>query len=117
MEMLTTFYTDGSGFWSSQEWRKVSIESIFIDDEGGYDDLKVVFNTTSWDVKKLGFIYTDKLFLYQLRDFLVNKGLNRKFADQIDYSEQGMQGEDYVSFDYPYDDKEFLRAFNTLKLR
>jgi hypothetical protein len=60
----------------------------------------VYFNTADWDVNKEGLIYTDKEFLHELNAFLVEQGLST-----VTYSEQGMQGDDYVSLDV---EDEFL---------
>jgi len=43
-----------------------------------------------------GLIYTDKQFIKDLREFLDAHGLPGK---DVCYSEQGMQGDDYVSLD------------------
>ena len=52
-----------------------------------------------------GLIYTDKDFIAELRMFLAQHGLP---GDDVDYSEQGMQGDDYVSLDAG---EEFVRAW------
>ena len=58
--------------------------------------MRVYFNTDTWDVNKHGLIYTDKQFMQELRDTLNNAGFD---ASDVDYSEQGMQGDNYVSCD------------------
>ena len=106
-----TFNTDGSGYWSSEE-RAVTITNIDLDSgtqwEGEdeiFGELRVYFNTDTWDVREHGLIYTDKLFLAELRAFLNAHGLP---GDDVWYSEQGMQGDDYVSLDAG---TEFYRAW------
>ena len=98
------FNTSGNGLWSSED-RAVRIKNMaigYIDDEftaGKYPtfgELRVQFDTKTWDVNKHGLIYTDKGFLRELREFLDAHGLEGK---DVDYSEQGMQGDDYVSLD------------------
>ena len=93
-----TLQTDGKGLWS----RKVAAVEItalqlaYTNDELDFGELRVRFNTKTWDVSKDGLIYTDRLFLQQLREFLTDKGFD---ASDIEYSEQGMQGDTYVSLD------------------
>ena len=55
---------------------------------------------------KHGLIYTDRQFLRELRAFLDAHGLP---GADVDYSEQGMQGDNYVSLDIG---KDFLRAWS-----
>jgi len=93
-----TLQTDGKGLWS----RKVAAVEItglqlsYINDELDFGELRVRFNTKTWDVNKDGLIYTDSLFLEQLKDLLTAKGFD---ASDVYYSEQGMQGDAYVSLD------------------
>ena len=64
----------------------------------------VYFNTADWDVDKDGLIYTDTQFKQELNAFLAEQGLG-----QADYSEQGMQGDNYVSCDVG---KAFLKSWD-----
>lgn len=101
--------TDGSGLWSGQ-CKNVKIDSIELDWEEGDDgipELLVIFDTDTWNVKELGLIYTDKLFKRQLQEFLKECGFLD--ADTISYSEQGMQGKDFVSLDTS---DEFAREYD-----
>ena len=51
-----------------------------------------------WDVNKHGMIYTDRVFIQDLHARLAcNRGF--KHATCIDYSESGMQGDNYVDLD------------------
>jgi hypothetical protein len=68
----------------------------YVADEEDFGELCVYFNTGHWDVNVDGLIYTDTLFLEQLREFLNKHGLA---GSDVSYSEQGMQGDDYVSCD------------------
>lgn len=106
----------GGGLWS-EGGRKVQVvalslgenifdESSLFDDEEGFDpnalhsaELRVYFTTRSWDVERHGLIYTDDLFEKELKKRLRAAGWSAKAVRDIDYSEQGMQGDDYVSFD------------------
>lgn len=58
------------------------------------------FYLDEWDDEKQGLIYTDSGFIDSLH--LVLDNLNIDAAKEIDYSESGMQGPDYVSMDASY---------------
>jgi hypothetical protein len=110
-----TFNTNGLGYWS----RKVAAVGIvdmrinYVNDEKNWGELCVYFNTEDWNVSKDGLIYTDKQFMQELQAFLDAQGLPGK---DVCYSEQGMQGDDYVSLDIV--SAKFLQAweakFNTV---
>ena len=65
-------------------------------DDEAFGEFRVYFNTEDWDTAEDGLIYTDRGFLKELQEFLDAHGLPGK---DICYSEQGMQGDDYVSLD------------------
>jgi hypothetical protein len=92
--------TDGSGYWS--EARKlvkcVGYEISTITDDFG--ELRVYFDPTTWNVEEDGLIYTDNNFIAGIREAFG--------SNDIHYSEQGMQGDDYVSFDVS---GEFLNMY------
>jgi len=92
-----SIYTDGSGYWTevAKSVQLTGLALPYINDERDFGELKVYFSTRSWDVRKDGLIYTDKRFIKELREFLKAQGL----SEDVDYSEQGMQGTDYVSLD------------------
>ena len=98
-------HTDGlRGLWSdvAKGVRITDMKIGYIDDdfESGkhptFGELRVYFDTETWDVSEDGLIYTDRGFLKELREFLDAHGLQ---GGDVDYSEQGMQGDDYVSCD------------------
>ncbi len=93
-----TLNTDGKGYWSdkAKPVNTLRIEVPYINDEKDFGELRVYFDTKSWNVKKHGLIYTDGLFIKELREQLNLIGFPGKAAE---YSEQGMQGDDYVSLD------------------
>ena len=105
MTQKIIFETSGDGYWSNSQ-RPVLIRDMrigpFIDDDfdagdsPDYGELCVYFEVQTWDVRKHGLIYTDRLFIKQLQEFLTAHGLP---GDDVCYSEQGMQGDDYVSLD------------------
>jgi hypothetical protein len=99
---MITFNTNGKGLWSNQA-RAVRIKDMALgqgteweDDHEIHGELRVQFDTEDWDVEYDGLIYTDKQFIKDLREFLDAHGLPGK---DVCYSEQGMQGDDYVSLD------------------
>jgi len=97
MKVSKTLKTNGKGFWTSvAKSVKVTGLNLRHDEESKYGELQVFFDTKSWDVVQHGLIYTDELFLKQLRKYLVGLGFN---SEDVGYSEQGMQGDDYVSLD------------------
>jgi hypothetical protein len=58
----------------------------------------VYFN--NWDTDKLGLIYTDKQFMREFKEVLATKlGFTDAQLNKLCYSEQGMQGNNYVSMD------------------
>lgn len=109
-----TFSTNGKGYWSRAQ-KTVQITDMrvpYVNDEKDFGELRVYFNTKDWDVNVDGLIYTDRQFMLELREFLNAQGLQ---GADVDYSEQGMQGDNYVSCDVG---EKFLAAwdakFNTL---
>ena len=92
------FNTNGTGYWSNKAKAVeiVDMRVTYINDERDFGELRVYFNTDTWDVNTDGLIYTDKQWRNELQAFLTAQGLPGK---DISYSEQGMQGDDYVSLD------------------
>lgn len=92
-----TFSTSGVGYWSSTA-KTVEIVDMrlgYVADDKEFGELRVYFNTDTWDVNTDGLIYTDKGFYADLQEFIKQQGL----VVDLCYSEQGMQGDDYVSLD------------------
>ena len=110
-----TLNTNGLGYWSRADKavRIVDMRVAYINDERDFGELRVYFNTEDWDVNTDGLIYTDKQWRNELQAFLDAQGLPGK---DISYSEQGMQGDNYVSCDIV--SAKFLQAweakFNTV---
>ena len=101
------FITAGDGYWSNVS-KSVEITDMqlgYVNDEGDFGELRVYFNTATWDVNTMGLIYTDSHFLNELQLFLSQHGL---VGSDVHYSEQGMQGDNYVSLDVG---KPFLAAW------
>ena len=100
-KVIATLHTNGDGLWSDVR-RAVDVNNITISGlnaEGDFGELCVHFNTNTWDVDADGLIYTDERFISELRELLVRAGFTAEEAACVDYSEQGMQGDDYVSCD------------------
>lgn len=98
IEVATTLQTAGDGYWSGNA-KDISVTGFvlnYINEEKDFGELCVFFNTKTWNVNKDGLIYTDSLFKKQLRNWLTELGYN---ATDVSYSEQGMQGDNYVSLD------------------
>ena len=94
------FCTSGDGYWSNV-CKVVQVTDMrlgYVSDEKDFGELRVYFNTDTWDVEADGLIYTDKLFLQELNAFLFAHDLG-----DAEYSEQGMQGDNYVSLDVEAD--------------
>ncbi len=91
------FNTSGTGYWSTVA-KAVEITDMqlgYVSEDKEFGELRVYFNTDTWDVETDGLIYTDKQFYAELQAFIKQQGL----VVDLCYSEQGMQGEDYVSLD------------------
>ena len=90
--------TAGDGYWSTvaKTVEITALQLAYVNDELDFGELRVRFNTASWDVNTDGLIYTDTLFIKELRELLDSQGFD---ASDVDYSEQGMQGDNYVSLD------------------
>lgn len=98
ISLKQTLNTSGDGYWSNQA-KSVTVTGLrvaYINDEEDFGELRVFFDTKSWDVNEDGLIYTDKQFLKELKALLNTVGL---VGAGVDYSEQGMQGRNYVSCD------------------
>jgi hypothetical protein len=112
MKFTTTLCTDGNGFWSTakREVKVTRIELGYLNDEQDFGELCVYFDTKTWDINTDGLIYTDDTFLDQLCDELNLAGFD---ASDVSYSEQGMQGDDYVSLDVGVN---FLNSYKNIAL-
>ena len=91
------FSTAGDGYWSnvSKDVEVTDMKLGYVSDEQDFGELRVYFDTTTWNVNKDGLIYTDSKFRQDLMQFVKQQGL----VVDLCYSEQGMQGDNYVSLD------------------
>lgn len=92
------FMTAGDGYWSAVQTAVTitNMQVAYCNDERDFGELRVYFDQATWNTEFDGLIYTDSDFLNELQLFLVQHGLA---GADVDYSEQGMQGDDYVSLD------------------
>ena len=106
IKVSATLNTNGRGFWSRTA-TAVDVTKMYLqycNSEKDFGELCVYFATddftaNEWDVSVDGLIYTDKLFLQELRAYLQTIGFSESEANDVSYSEQGMQGDAYVSCD------------------
>lgn len=115
-----TASTDSRGLWSSSPRKVKLIEAKlfcpYTEDEYEEDalpDLRVRFYLNSWNPDKDGLIYTDPGWLKDFKKVLLAKGFSPKAVRGVEYSEQGMQGDNYVSLDIS---KVFLAEWQQKKL-
>jgi len=110
--------TDGKGLWSDQV-RAVRTNKVVVSIHQGminywhyapdlYISIDAYFPNSSWEILADGLIYTDRRWL---KDFTRQmKAINpRLFGSCIDYTEQGMQGENHVSLHM------YLTSFKAIK--
>jgi hypothetical protein len=98
IEVNWTVSTAGEGYWSTVAL-PVRVERIhlgYVNKDLSFGELRVYFDTKTWSVDDHGLIYTDGQWLDELKDQLFLAGFD---TVDVGYSEQGMQGDDYVSLD------------------
>src|SRR5271169_904613 len=97
-----TVNTRGDGYWSTtrRATKIMKIEyDILLTNPACQDEIKymnVYLTKKSWDTDKHGLVYTDKLWIREFRRLLKKAG----FQGKVSYSEQGMQGDNYVNLDW-----------------
>jgi hypothetical protein len=107
------FHTDGKGLWSKCITSVMCLDAKVIaypiedDDDDEFGEMQIHFDPETWICTYKNVIYTDPLFLAEVRTYFKNKGVLGK----IHYSERGMQGNDFVSFDV---DAKFVNNFRQL---
>ena len=96
-KVTATLNTGGGGYWSNTKAAVeiTRLQLAYTNDELDFGELRVYFNTKTWAWQD-GLIYTDKQFMRELKELLTAKGFD---ASDVSYSEQGMQGDTYVSCD------------------
>ncbi len=108
-------HTDGRGLWSDVVKPVEHLRVELIEFEPNFGELRAYFHMGTWDISKHGLIYTDPKWLDEFQDMLKRHfGLSRAAVEDVDYSEQGMQGDNYVSLDVG---RKFLIEFNAFYKR
>ena len=104
---------DGRGLWSATE-KFVTVNRVrvaYLDDDGDFGELRAYFDPAEWDTDKDGLIYTDPAWIESFINCMATLGFSEAALQDIDYSEQGMQGGNYVSMDVGAD---FVRECEAL---
>jgi hypothetical protein len=99
--------TVGDGYWSNRA-AAVAVTHMniaYLSDDNEFGELRVYFTPKSWSVNKDGLIYTDSQWENELTTLLNDLGYAGR---DVSYSEQGMQGENYVSLDVG---KKFINSW------
>lgn len=100
--------TAGDGFWTRVR-KPVHCIRLAVDPlNSKFGELRVYFDKSTWINQENGLIYTDGLFEKELCEQLTKLGFD---TSDVSYSEQGMQGSDYVSCDVGY---KFLSTWNLM---
>ncbi len=102
--------TGGDGFWTdrSSVTRITRLELAFVSNDGRFGELRAHLDPSSWNAEQLGYVYTDRTWIATFRLLLESLGFSGAQASRVNYSEQGMQGDDYVSMDVS---EPFLEAW------
>ena len=94
--------TAGTGYWSERA-KTVRINRValaYVSDDGDYGELRAYFDPKEWDVDNDGLIYSDMGWKHSFLTCMENEfGFSPDAILDVSYSEQGMQGEDFVSMD------------------
>lgn len=109
--------TAGDGLWSSVR-TAVTIRGVELtvwqSAGASWGELRAYFDPQLWDTDTVGLIYTDSLWIEGWREWLaLATPLAASAVAGVDYSEQGMQGADYVSMDA---DAVFVAAWQAAEL-
>jgi hypothetical protein len=94
-------HTNGRGHWSTVSGC-VKIDRVrlaYLDDELDFGELRAYFDVREWNTNTDGLIYTDPTWIESFRNCMATLGFSRVALQDIDYSEAGMQGGNYVSMD------------------
>jgi hypothetical protein len=107
MPIVINARTNGSGLWSKAE-ELITVYRLVLSfntddedsDEYHWGELMAFFETDNWNVRDKGLIYTDKQWMEEFTNGLFKDyNFNIGAITNIGYSEQGMQGMNYVSMD------------------
>jgi hypothetical protein len=93
--------TNGRGLWSATE-KFVTVNRVrlaYLDDDGDFGELRAYFDRAEWNTDNDGLIYTDRVWMSSFLSCMATLGFSVQALADIDYSEAGMQGDNYVSMD------------------
>jgi hypothetical protein len=98
--------TNGRGYWSEGAKKKVKISTVDVGIDYVFESdckkylqvyINVIFSNKCWDVSKDGLIYTDPKWLKEFKNQIKAIVPAFEILHGIDYTEQGMQGDNFVS--------------------
>ena len=98
--------TDGKGYWSTVARKSIRINRVAVasvSDDGEYGELRAYFDESEWNVESDGLIYSDQAWMKSFRSCMATLGFSVQALAAISYTEQGMQGTEYVSLDVGQD--------------
>ena len=106
IKVNTNLSTDGSGYWSKLATKVLvtGLELSYTSDDWEHGELRVHFSPDTWNVDVYGLIYTDNEFISNVKVLLSRLEL----GTDVSYSEQGMQGDTFVSLDVG---PEFIKSY------
>ena len=94
--------TGGRGYWSTVA-KTVKINRVtlaWVSDDGDFGELRAFFDPKEWNVSYNGLIYSDMAWKHSFLTCMEKEfGFSPDAILDVSYSEQGMQGETYVSMD------------------
>lgn len=94
--------TSGRGYWSKaiKTVRINRVELAYVSDDGEFGELRAYFNPREWNVDQDGLIYSDMGWKHTFLTCMENEfEFSPDAILDVSYSEQGMQGLNYVSMD------------------
>lgn len=129
MKLDIQAHTNGKGHWSVES-RMVHINRIgfgyrsidYYPEDEFHGELRAYFEPDgfspgSWNVDGHGLIYTDKQWMKEFKVGLRKHGFSIKAVANVSYSEQGMQGDNFVSMDVgPVFYASYLRLLKANKM-
>jgi len=98
-QKVKAFGSKGQGYWgTSSRVHTYKINDIVIEDpdDNTYDNFRIYLE--KYNSTKDGYIYTDNTFEANINELIKDLG-------DLDYTEQGMQGKNYVSMTISYRDR------------
>jgi len=107
----TVCTTGGNGVWSqrSRAVELLGMDLAYLSEDSEFGELRVYFDAGTWNVDADGLIYSDEGFEAEFKRLLMSRyGFGSDEAAAVYYSEQGMQGRRFVSFDC---DTAFIKEF------